>query len=84
MPEPQILAEVAAVVRSAAKIAPEVRVEPDSHLVDDLAIDSLDLVGVFLKVQDHFDLAIDDDDVPTLLRVSDLAEYVVTHRATAA
>ena len=84
MPEPQILAEVTEVVRAAAKIAPEVRVAGDSHLVDDLAIDSLDLVGVFLKVQDHFDLAIDDDDVPTLLRVSDLALYVAAHRATAA
>ena len=64
--------------------APEVRVAADSHLVDDLAIDSLDLVGVFLKVQDHFDLAIDDDDVPTLLRVSDLARYVSDHRHAAA
>ena len=84
MPEPQILAEVAEVVRSAAKLGPGVELSADSHLVDDLAIDSLDLVGVFLKLQDHFDLAIDDDDVPTLLRVSDLARYVADHRHAAA
>ena len=84
MPEPEVVAEVSEVVRSAAKIASGVPVTAETHLVDDLAIDSLDLVGVFLKLQDHFDLAIEDDDVPTLLRVSDLAHYVATHRASRA
>ncbi len=84
MPELKLLDEVADVVRSAAKIRADVPVAPESHFVDDLAIDSLDLVGVFLQVQDHFDLAIDDDDLPTLLRVSDLARYVAESRAAAA
>lgn len=84
MPEPELLSEVADLVRSAAKIRPEVPVAAESHLVDDLAIDSLDLVGVFLKVQDHYDLAIEDEEVPTLLRVADLARYVAENRTRAA
>ncbi|MBX6314996.1 MAG: acyl carrier protein, partial [Isosphaeraceae bacterium] len=52
----------------------------ESRLVEDLAIDSLDLVGVFLKIQDHFDVVIDDEDVPQLRRVADLAAYVSRHR----
>jgi acyl carrier protein len=80
MADPNLVAEVVDVVRSAAKIAPTVLILPESRLVEDLAIDSLDLVGVFLKIQDHFDLAIDDDDVPRLRRVVDLALYVAGRR----
>ena len=56
----------------------------DSRLVEDLAIDSLDLVGVLLAVQDHFDIVIDDDVVPSLRRVVDLAETVAKDRGLAA
>jgi acyl carrier protein len=81
---PSLFAEVVDVIRKAAKIPPRVAITLDSRLVEDLAIDSLDLVGVFLNIQDHFDLAIDDDDVPRLRKVSDLASYVAERRGTAA
>ncbi|HEV3167768.1 MAG TPA: phosphopantetheine-binding protein [Isosphaeraceae bacterium] len=84
MTDPNLVAEVADAVRSAAKIAPTVLIAPETRLVEDLAIDSLDLVGVFLKIQDHFDLAIDDEDVPLLRRVIDLASYVADRRGGAA
>jgi acyl carrier protein len=78
-----LLADVVAIVRRSGRVRPEVEIAPDSHLVDDLAIDSLDLVDVILKIQDQFDIAIDDEDVPNLRRVSDLATYVATHRGKA-
>jgi len=78
------LAEVTAIVRKAGRIAPQVLVTADSLLVDALAIDSLDLVNVLLKVQDQFDVVIDDDDVPNLRRVSDLVAYVGERRGSAA
>ena len=84
MPDRELMTEVADLVRAAAKIRPEVAVAAESHLVDDLAIDSLDLVGVFLKLQDRYDLAIEDEEMPTLLRISDLARYVADNRARAA
>jgi acyl carrier protein len=84
MTESTLLAEVAETVRAAAKIPPAVQIAAETRLVEDLAIDSLDLVGVFLKIQDHFDLAIEDEDVPSLRRVVDLASYVAKRRSSAA
>jgi len=78
------LAEVIAIVRHAGRIQPNVLVSGESRFVEDLAIDSLDLVNVVLKVQDHFDVAIDDEDVPNLRTVAELAAYVENHRGSAA
>jgi acyl carrier protein len=79
-----LLTEVAGIVRQTAKVPPHVTITADSRLVEDLAIDSLDLVGVLLAVQDHFDIVIDDDVVPSLRRVVDLAETVAKDRGLAA
>ncbi len=84
MSSPSLVAEVADAVRSAAKIPSNVAITDNSRLIDDLNIDSLDLVGVLLQIQDHFDIVIDDDAVPTLSTVSDLARYVAQQRGAAA
>jgi acyl carrier protein len=84
MTDPTVLAEVIDIVRRSGRVKPGVAVAADSLLVEDLAIDSLDLVDVLLKIQDHFDVDIDDADVPHLRRVSDLAAYIVAHRGSAA
>jgi acyl carrier protein len=76
--------EVAGIVRRTAKVPSHVTLTADSRLVEDLAIDSLDLVGVLLAVQDHFDIVIDDDVVPSLRRIADLAELVAKDRGLAA
>jgi acyl carrier protein len=73
-----LIEEVAAIVRKAAKIPPRVPIGADSRLVEDLAIDSLDLVGVILQFQDHFDVVIEEDAVPNLCRVADLAAFLAT------
>lgn len=80
LPATPLFAEVVAVIRKAAKIPPRVAITPDSRLVEDLAIDSLDLVGLILQLQDHFDVVIDEDDVPNLCRVADLAAYLAGRR----
>ncbi len=74
------IAEVAEVVRKAARIPARVPIGPESRLVEDLAIDSLDLVSVILQFQDHFGVAIEEDAVPNLCRVADLASYVGARR----
>jgi acyl carrier protein len=76
---PQIAA-VVDVIRKAAKIPLRVPITPDSRLVEDLAIDSLDLVGLILQLQDHFDVVIEEDAVPHLGRVADLAAYLDERR----
>lgn len=84
MTENRLIAEVAEAVRLAAKIPTNVLISAESRLIEDLAIDSLDLVGVLLDIQDHFDVVIDDDDVASLRTVADLAAYVAARRGTAA
>ena len=84
MTDSTLVTEVAGIVRQAAKVPPHVMIAADSRLVEDLAIDSLDLVGVLLAMQDHFDIVIDDDVVPSLRRIVDLAETVAKDRGLAA
>lgn len=84
MMDTRLTADVAEAVRVAAKISPNVLISAESRLIEDLAIDSLDLVGVLLDIQDHFDVVIDDDDVASLRSVADLAAYVAARRGTAA
>ena len=79
-----LLAAVTETVRSAARIPPQLLVSAESRLVEDLAIDSLDLVGVLLAIQDHFDIAIEDDVVPSLRRIVDLADIVAKQRGMVA
>jgi acyl carrier protein len=76
--------EITGIVRQSAKVPPHVVITGESLLVEDLAIDSLDLVGVLLAIQDHFDIVIEDDLVPSLRRIADLAEYVAENRGRAA
>ncbi len=77
------IAAVVDVIRKAAKIPARIPISADSRLVEDLAIDSLDLVGLILQLQDHFDVVIEDDDVPNLCRVADLAAYMDGRRQSA-
>ena len=78
-----MFAEVVEVIRKAVKIPARVAITADSRLVEDLAIDSLDLVGLILQIQDHFDVVIEEDDVPNLCRVADLAAYLAGRRESA-
>jgi len=75
--------QVSALVRKAAKIPVEVVIRPESRLVEDLAIDSLDLVSLILHFQDHFDVVFDEDTVPSLCRVADIVAYLDASREAA-
>jgi acyl carrier protein len=72
----QLVDRVTAIVRKAAKVPPGVAITPESRLVEDLLIDSLDLVSLVLQFQDHFDVVIEDEAVPNLRRVGDIALYL--------
>jgi acyl carrier protein len=76
MTDPALLSELTSIVRKAGKVAPTVAITPDSRLVEDLGIDSLDLVAVFLSVQDRYDVVIEDEDIPALKSISNVAAYV--------
>jgi acyl carrier protein len=82
--ETALVAEVVDIIRKAAKIPSRILITLDTRLVEDLAIDSLDLVGVILQLQDHFEVVIDEDAVPNLCRVADLATHLAERKESAA
>jgi acyl carrier protein len=84
MPDPYLVAEIAEIVRASAKVPPTMEIEPESLLVEDLALDSLDLLAAILRVQDRFGVIVEDEDVERMRRVSDLAAYVTKYREPAA
>jgi acyl carrier protein len=71
-----VLADVCEIVRKTAKIPPSITIQPNSRLVEDLAIDSLDLIQMVLQVQDQFEIVIEEDAVANLCRVADLVAYL--------
>ncbi|RUL85616.1 acyl carrier protein [Tautonia sociabilis] len=84
MPDPQLFDAVCGLIRSVVKLDAEVPMTPDSTLVDDLGVDSLDLVSVFLEVQDAFGVVIDEEDLTGIVSVGDLVAYVAERRASQA
>ncbi|OQR75189.1 acyl carrier protein [Tropilaelaps mercedesae] len=54
--------------------ADKLRVE--SHLVNDMGLDSLDCVEVIMAIEDEFGFEIPDQDAEKLLRVADIVRYV--------
>lgn len=67
-------------VRSVARIDPSVPMTPESTLVEDLGVDSLDLVSVYLQVQDDFDVVVGEEDVAGIRTLGELARYVADQR----
>jgi acyl carrier protein len=78
-----LVVDVVDALRRAAKIPLRVPIKAESRLVEDLGIDSLDLVGVILHIEEHFGVAIDEDAVPNLCRVADLAAHLSAGRESA-
>jgi acyl carrier protein len=79
-PGQSLVGEVIQSVRRAAKLDPDLPLDGSSRLIEDLGIDSLDLVDVLLKVEGDFDVSIDDRDVVKLVTIRDLARYVADRR----
>lgn len=84
MLDPQLFDGVCGLIRSVVKLDPSVHIAPESTLVDDLGVDSLDLVSVFLEVQDAFGVVVDEEDLNGIVSVADLVAYVEERRASQA
>jgi acyl carrier protein len=80
----RLLADLADIIRSVARVSADVELGAETRLIEDLSIDSLDLVGIILKIQDDYGVSIDEDDVPTLTTLGSLAAYVENRRGAAA
>jgi acyl carrier protein len=84
MTDATLQAQLIEVIRKAGRVDAMITISGDSRLVEDLAIDSLDLVGVYLQIQDDFGVEIEEADIPNLGRVADLVAYVSARRSSSA
>ena len=49
---------------------------PDTHLVGDLGLESIQVIEYLCEVEDHFDLAIDEATLADVQTVADLATVI--------
>ena len=54
----------------------ESEVKLESHFIDDLGADSLDLVELIMSMEDEFGVEIADEDAEKILKVSDAVDYI--------
>jgi len=80
MADPALTTRIAAIVRRTGRVNAATRISEDSRLVEDLGIDSLDLVSVYLTVQEEYDLEFDDAELAAMPRVGDIVARVAARR----
>ena len=54
----------------------EDKITMDTHIVDDLGADSLDVVELLMSLEDEYDITITDDAVRELYTVREVVEFV--------
>jgi acyl carrier protein len=79
-----MLEAIALAIRAVSTKARCAAITPSSLLLEELALDSLDLVAVILDLQDQFQVEIDPDEIPQLRTVADLAVSVANQLRLAA
>ncbi len=75
---------IAETIRSVSARAREATITRESLLLEDLALDSLDLVAVVVELQDRFDVEIDPDEITAIRTVGDLADSLERYLRRAA
>ena len=74
-----ILEQAQQMIATELKMDPSA-VKPESKLVDDLHADSLNIVELVMELEQQFNIEIPDDDLPQLVTVQDIVNYVEAHK----
>ena len=80
----ELLPVVVGMIYSVSAKAKQQDVKPRSLLLEELALDSLDLVRVIMLMEDRYHITIDLDEVPKLKCVSDLTILLARELRSAA
>ena len=51
-------------------------ITPDAELINDLGFNSLELADLVVMCEDKFDITFDENDLPNLVTVGDVANYI--------
>jgi acyl carrier protein len=54
----------------------DVKITPDTHIINDLNADSLDVVELIMAIEESFDVSIDDSEAEKLETVGDLINHL--------
>ncbi len=52
------------------------KVKPESDIIKELGLDSLDIVDMLMKVEETFGVTIDDSDVVEMKTVADVVRFI--------
>jgi acyl carrier protein len=53
--------------------------DPSTHIITDLGLDSMDLIQISLTIENEFGITIPDDRVMELATIGGLTEYIASH-----
>ena len=56
----------------------EEKVTMESDFVNDLGADSIDLVEIYMDLEDEFEMSIPDQELPNIKTVGDLVKFIET------
>jgi acyl carrier protein len=79
--ESELTRKVIQVVAQYAGIEPA-RTTLQTHFVNDLSFDSLDVVEFTMELEDEFELSVPDEDVPRLTTVAAVVQYLLGRQAS--
>lgn len=57
------------------------KITPESNIIKDLGLDSLDIVDMLMKVEETFGVTIDDGDVVEMKTVADVVRFIENSKA---
>ena len=57
------------------------KVKPESDIIKELGLDSLDIVDMLMKVEETFGVTIDDSDVVEMKTVADVVRFIENAKA---
>lgn len=55
-------------------------IRPDAELLSDLGLNSLELADLVVMCEERFNVIFEDEDLPNLVTVKDVADYIEDHR----
>ena len=67
--------KIVKLISETTKIEPA-NIQPNSNFIDDLNLDSLDMVELMMKMEDEFGLEIPEKETEKLKTVNDVIQYI--------
>ena len=67
--------EIKALLSDELDVDPET-ITPGASFVEDLKLNSLELADLVVLCEEKYSIEIDEDDIPSLITVGDLADYL--------